>query len=137
MEDMSTKAYDELLELQRDIYLYGAVWSVVNWDSQTGLPPGGQAQRAELQGYIGKVYHRVISNPRIGELLSTLVKGSTFDSFDDVQRRNILLAKREYDETVAVPEETFVRLMKQMSVTRVKREEAIAKQDWNISAEKR
>jgi carboxypeptidase Taq len=132
MEDMSTTAYDELLELLRDIHLYESVWSVVTWDSYTGLPPGGQNQRVELQGYLGKVYHRMTTNPRIGELLAGIEKDSELDSYDDVQKRNICLAKREYDETVTVPEEFFIRLMKQSSTTRVKREEAIAKQNWSI-----
>jgi len=132
MEEKSTSAYNELLELMKDIYLFESGWSSITWDSLTALPPGGQPQRTELQGLLGKLYHRMETNPKFGELLDSVQTSSANNSLDEVQKRNVHLIKRNYETTINLPEDLFVRFLKQTNTVGAKRAEALKKQDWKV-----
>ena len=132
MEETNTSAYDELLELKKDIYLFESGWGSISWDSMTELPPGGQTQRTDVQGVLGKLYHRMQTNPKFGKLIDSVQKSPDYDFYNEVQKRNIHLIKKNYETKINLPEELFVRSVKQSNITSVKRVEALKKQDWKI-----
>ncbi len=131
MEETNS-AYNELLDLKRENLLFGLGMGSIVWDSLTALPPGGQNQRTEVMGIIGKILHKMESNPKFGTILDSVQKGPDYDSFDEVRKRNIHLIKKNYEETINLPEELFVRFIKQRNITRVKRAEALKKRDWKV-----
>ncbi|TFG27044.1 hypothetical protein EU528_13465, partial [Candidatus Thorarchaeota archaeon] len=132
MERDCRSAYDELLQFKRDIYLYESGWSSITWDSLTTLPLGARNQRTEVMGILGKTYQRMVSNPKIGELLNHVLKSPDFETFDAIQKRNIYLIEKQYAEYRKLPEDYMARFMKQMNVTRQKWVEAKEKNDWMI-----
>jgi len=131
VEDASS-AYIELLGLMKDIYLYNSAWSAVTWESRTSLPPGSFSQRAEVQGLLGKLYHRISSNPEFGKLLDSVMNDESYDSYDYIHKRNIHLIKREYEALINTPEELLSHYMKQISITSREWEKAVKKNDWKV-----
>lgn len=132
MEDSKTLWYNELIELSRDANFFTSAWEMISWDTWTGLPSGGRKQRTELEGFLGKIWHRMLSDPKIGELLERVQKKSTYDAYDEIQKRNIFLIKRDYERSTCLPEDFVVRYLKQRRITSIKREHAIKKQDWKV-----
>lgn len=65
-------AYAELCRLLRDAELLASCGSVLSWDEQTYMPPGGAEHRAAQLGLLAGLAHERKTSPRIGELLSEL-----------------------------------------------------------------
>lgn len=132
MEQTGTSAYDEILQLNKDIFLFESGINSINWDSSTILPAGARAQRAELGGFLGKTWQRMVSNPKFGELLDVVLNSSDYELFDAVQKRNIYLTKKRYETKSTLPDDFMGRLSKQTSIARQKWVKALKKKDWKI-----
>ena len=61
--------YDELLAHWRKAILLGSAASLLSWDEQTYLPPGGAPHRAEQLSLLAGMVHERLTSPRIGELI--------------------------------------------------------------------
>ena len=64
--------YEELLADIRQTALLGSCESVLGWDEQTYLPPGGAEHRANQLSLLAGMVHERATSPRLGELLAEL-----------------------------------------------------------------
>jgi carboxypeptidase Taq len=110
-------AYAELITLVRQTNTLAATEALLDWDSETYMPPNGLAARAEQLSLIATLAHERRTQPRIGELLDHL--GS--DAKDEVHRANIRETRRVYQRAVKIPAEL---------VSRIAHTSTIAKDAW-------
>jgi carboxypeptidase Taq len=69
------EAYDELLRRAREEALLDSCTSVLAWDEETYMPPGGAEHRAAQLAQLAGLTHERSVDPRVGELLEQ-VEGS-------------------------------------------------------------
>lgn len=75
--------------------------SVLGWDQQTYMPPGGAAARAEQLSTLSKLSHELFTADTIGELLADLAEaGFAYDS-DDASL--VRVVQRDYDKARKLP----------------------------------
>jgi carboxypeptidase Taq len=57
------------------------------------------------------------TDPEIGRLLEEVMRPSEYDKLDAVQKRNVYLVKKNYDEQTKLPEELVAEIAKQQAIT--------------------
>ncbi|OYW23699.1 MAG: carboxypeptidase M32, partial [Planctomycetales bacterium 12-60-4] len=123
---MTTTAdrYTELAKLLIDAELLGSCGSVLHWDEQTYMPPGGAEHRSNQLGLLAGLAHDRRTAPRIGELLHHLESSADLgEPFSD-QVANVKEARRVYDRATKLPK----RLVEEHSRTT-----SLAQQAWVIA----
>lgn len=114
-------AYGELCRLLRESELLGSCASVLSWDEQTYMPPGGADHRAEQLSLIAGMTHERKVSPRIGELLGELEQSGQLGDPDGDIAANVREARRTYDRATKLPR----RLVEEISHTTT-----LAQQAW-------
>lgn len=126
------EAYDRLLEKYKEQAILWSIDDLMGWDTFTSLPVGAVSQRGEQNAVFGKLLHRMATEEEIGRLLNKVEGDRRYDSFTEVQKRNVYLMRREYDVNTKLPEEFVGRWEKQRTITNDAREKALVKKDWSI-----
>lgn len=109
MADTET-LYAELVEQLRKTAILESCGSVLSWDEQTYLPPGGAEHRANQLSLISGLAHERRTAPRIGELLAELEQ-QDLGPADGPMAVNVREARRDYDRATKLPQ----RLVEEMS----------------------
>ncbi|PXF19672.1 MAG: carboxypeptidase, partial [Methanobacteriota archaeon] len=122
-------AYDELMARLKDIDLISQVGGLVGWDQEVMMPPKAAGLRAEQLSWISRTGHEMITDSRIGELLSDL---ESRDDLDEIQAGNLRLARESYDKATKLPTEFVGELAKHQSKSQVSWTEARAADDFSI-----
>ncbi len=111
-----TSDYGKLLKKTKDITLLGSVESIIRWDMDTKMPPRAVHLRSQQLGLLSQIEHRMITSPEIGTLLSKIEKSESYHALDDLQKRNVHLVRKYYDENTKLPEELVVETAKQRAI---------------------
>jgi len=109
--------YDELMSRTKDLIVMGGVESLVHWDLETKMPPRGIGLRSEELSLISQISHRMTVDPRVGELLLAMEKDPGYGKLAEVERRNVHLIRKNYDEETKLPERLVMELARQRAVT--------------------
>jgi carboxypeptidase Taq len=109
--------YDELLSRNRSYIVLGGVQGMVEWDMETKMPPKGIGLRSEELSLLSQVSHRMLVDPRIGELLSAIEKDGGYGTLSEVERRNVHLIKKGCDEETKLPERLVMEAARQKALT--------------------
>ncbi len=125
-------AYDDLIAKVREISLIETIGQIMNWDMEVYIPPAAFQQRGEQMAMLQRLQHRLLTNPEIGKLLNELEQKTTFEKLNSVQQRNILLARKAYDEATKIPEELLAALAKQRTIAVNVWRKAKTAKDWSI-----
>jgi carboxypeptidase Taq len=112
-----TDSYGELINLVRQTNTLAATEALLDWDSETYMPPKGLAARAEQLSLIATLAHERRTHSQIGELLDKL--GT--DSGDDIAKANIRETRRIYQRATKIPADI---------VRRIAHTTTIAKDEW-------
>ncbi|MHA2140002.1 MAG: carboxypeptidase M32 [Candidatus Thorarchaeota archaeon] len=123
-------AYDKLMEKGKEVVLLGSSLGVIHWDLETYMPPAGIQLRSEQISLLSRIAHEKLSSPEIGKLLAEAEKDK--NSMNDVQIRNLYLARREYDIATKIPPELIARLTKQQAISTDVWKKAKAANDWKM-----
>jgi len=110
-------AYKRLMEKVKEMFIFQSAASIIYWDMQTKMPPRAITLRSQQLALMEKIGHKMVTDPEIGALLEKILEHPDFDSLDEVQRRNVHLAKKEYDERTKLPEELVVETARQRAVS--------------------
>jgi len=108
--------YDKLLARARDAIVLGTTISLVNWDMETKMPPRGIKLRSQQLAVLQQTLHRLIVDPEVGNLLSKIEKLPDYDSLGELQKRNVYLIRKNYDEQTKLPEELVVETARQEAI---------------------
>jgi carboxypeptidase Taq len=79
------------------------VFSLLSWDEQVNLPPASSARRAAQSATLAELHHRAAVDPGIGDALAELEAAA--GELDEASRRQVTLARRDYDRARRLPAE--------------------------------
>jgi carboxypeptidase Taq len=96
--------YGKLMGLTREIITLGSAVGIIYWDMETMMPPKGVNLRSQQLGVLRQMMHRLSTKPEIGTLLSGIENHPDFESMNELQRRNMYLLRKHYDEQTKLPE---------------------------------
>ncbi len=108
--------YDKLMANARNLTILGTAASVVYWDMETKMPPKGIKLRSQQLAMLQQIIHKMTVDPEIGNLLSKVEKHPDYDSLNELQKRNIYLIRKNYDEQTKLPEELVVEIARQQAI---------------------
>jgi carboxypeptidase Taq len=126
------ESYDHLLERSKELTVLQSAGSIVYWDMETKMPPRGVQLRSQQLALLEKIGHRMLTDPENGKLIDTIKGHGDYETLDDVQKRNVYLAKKYYDEATKLPEELVVETARQSAVTINIWKKAKAAKDWEM-----
>ncbi len=130
------QAYQELLQLARELALIGSANSVLNWDQEVNMPPKGAEWRAEQSAYLSGLSHRKAIDPKVNELLAAIEESDLVsDPLSDVAV-NVREWRREYDRATKLPTEFVEEFTRTASLAQHVWAEARAKSDFSLYAPK-
>lgn len=111
------ECYRELLAIAKRLSVIRSAGGILQWDLETKMPPRGIRQRAEELALLDVLAHQTIADSKVGKLLDRLTGERAQASMDEVQKRNVHLMKKAYDEEAALPEELVEAISKQSAIT--------------------
>lgn len=79
--------------------------SVLSWDQQTHMPPGGAAARSTQLSTLSKVAHQMFTSDEIGKLIEAAEHEIAGKDFDDNDASLVRVLKRDYDRATRLPSE--------------------------------
>jgi carboxypeptidase Taq len=97
----------ELNELLAEVDDLGKATSILSWDQQAYMPPGGSPARAAQMATLSRLAHEKFTSERIGHLLYDLSKDTKDLPYDDDTASLVRVTKRDYEKAVRLPS-TFV-----------------------------
>ncbi len=112
----TSERYRELTERLLGAELLGSCASVLSWDEQTHLPPGGAEHRSNQLGLLAGLTHDRRIDPRIGELLGELEAAKDLGDPDGDMAANVREARRVYDRVTKLPKALVEALSKTTSL---------------------
>src|SRR5438477_513864 len=96
------EAYSELTNRLKTTALLESCASVLGWDEQTYMPPGGAAHRANQLSLLAGLCHERSTAPVIGELIAE-IESSPLAQPDSPIAANLREARRDYDRATKLP----------------------------------
>ncbi len=108
--------YKKLMEKTRELVVLGSAQGIINWDMETMMPPKAIGLRSQQLALLSKIAHKMFTDPEIGKLLESIEKDSNYDQLDAVQKRNVHLIRKNYDEQTKLPEELVTETAKQRAI---------------------
>jgi len=105
------------MNLVKDLIVLESAASIVHWDMETLMPPRAVVLRSEQLALISRVSHKMSTDPEIGRLLRVITGNSQYDTLHEVEKRNIQLTQKNYEEQTALPEKLVAEIAKQQAIT--------------------
>ena len=96
---------DKLKELLGEVSDINRAASVLSWDQQVNMPPGGAEARGQQMATLGKIAQEKFITDEVGRLLDDLKKEFTDADPDSDDAAMIRVAARNYDKAKRVPPE--------------------------------
>jgi carboxypeptidase Taq len=109
--------YKKLMEKVKELLVLQSTESIIHWDLETMMPPKAIKLRSEQLALLSRLEHKMSTNPEIGKLLKEIMHNPEYDKLDYVQKRNVYLIKKHYDEQTKLPEELVAEIAKQQAIT--------------------
>jgi carboxypeptidase Taq len=112
-----SSAYKRLLNLNKDLIMLSSAQSVVQWDMETMMPPKAVEQRSQQLALLSRISHKMSTAPEIGKLLNAILTSPQHDALSEMEKRNVHLIKKNYDEQTALPEKLVSEIAEQRAIT--------------------
>ncbi|HJL59319.1 MAG TPA: hypothetical protein QF621_03110, partial [Candidatus Thalassarchaeaceae archaeon] len=123
------EAYDALMERMRELDVMGQIGGLLGWDQEVMMPPKAAALRAEQLAWLSKEGHKRMTDPKVGELLST-AEAEVGD--DEIEQGNLRIIRDSYDKATKKPVEFVEEKARHTSKSIVSWTEAREKNDFSI-----
>src|SRR3989304_3274638 len=115
MENTPTN-YKKLMTKVKDAFVFNSAQAVLHWDMETMMPPKAIGLRSQQLALLSGMQHRMETDPEIGKLLENIESDAHYDKLDALQKRNIYLIRKNYDEQTKLPEKLVVEIAKQRAI---------------------
>lgn len=132
MKDHVLENYNQLLTRYRELTIFSSAQGVLGWDMMTKMPPKGINLRSEQMAVLSGIGHRMATDPEIGSLLGRIEQDSNYSDLDSIQKRNVHLMRKSYDEQVALPESLVTEMQRQSSIANAVWKKAKAENNWEM-----
>jgi carboxypeptidase Taq len=110
------KAYEEFLGRCKDAYVLQSAMGVISWDMQTKMPPAGVRLRGQQASLLQVIFHKMVTDPEWGNRVESIMSDPDYAKLGAVEKRNLFLAKKVYDENAKIPESLVADLARQRTV---------------------
>ena len=117
MTKPSISSYKKLLEKMKNIITLHSAAAILHWDMETMMPPKGIKMRSLQLAMLSRIGHKMSTDPEIGRLLEETRKHPEYSKLDALQKRNLYLIEKHYNEQTKLPEELVAETSKQKAVT--------------------
>jgi carboxypeptidase Taq len=124
-------AYREVLSKTKDAVVLSTAEGIIHWDMEIYMPPKAIEQRSTQLALLSRIHHKLGTDPEIGKLLNTIQLDSLILPLGQVEKRNLYLIKKNYQEQTALPEKLVGDLAMQEAKTVNTWKKAKAKKDFN------
>jgi carboxypeptidase Taq len=101
----------------KDLILLHSAEALVHWDMETMMPPRAVSLRSEQLTLLSRISHKMSTDPEIGRLLQAVTADLQYESLGEVEKRNVHLIKKNYEEQTALPEKLVSETAKQQAIT--------------------
>ena len=109
--------YKKLMTRTRDLIILQSAECIIHWDMETMMPPKAVAQRSLQLALLSRIKHKMSTSRETGRLLHTITASPQYDALSEVEKRNVYLAKKNFDEQTALPEKLVSEVARQQAVT--------------------
>ena len=89
--------------------------SLLGWDQQVKMPPGGGGVRAEQLATVGRIAHEALTSDDMGRLLDELAPVEETLEYDSDEASLIRLVRRDWDKARRVPAELRAEMSRESS----------------------
>jgi carboxypeptidase Taq len=117
MDGNILSAYKKLMTRAKDLIVLSSAQGVIHWDMETMMPPKAVEQRSEQLALLSRLSHKMSTAIEIGKLLNAILTDPKYDTLGEVEKRNVYLIKKNYDEQTALPEKLVSDITKQQAIT--------------------
>jgi len=124
--------YDKLMEKGKKIMVLESIANLILWDMETKMPPKGINLRSQQLAFLKQIEHKTTTDPDIGTLLKKIKGHPNYNSLNELQKRNVYLIKKKYDEMTKLPEELVVETARQRVIAVDAWKKAKAAKDFSI-----
>nr|MDO8085700.1 carboxypeptidase M32 [Candidatus Sigynarchaeum springense] len=124
--------YNKLLEKAKELLVWTATSNIIGWDFETYMPKGSTEQRSMQMAALEQLIHEKTVDPEIGRLLASVKSSPEFKDAGEVERRNIHLIQKLYDEQTKLPAELVEKIAKEYAISVEAWKRAKAAKDFSI-----
>ncbi len=110
------KSYEEFLSKSKELAILSSTEAIVSWDMETKMPPKALDLRSQQIALLEIIGHKMLTDPQMGKLLDSIEKDSSFRNLEALQKRNVYLARKSYDEATKLPEQLVFETAKQQTI---------------------
>ena len=130
--DALRQDYDRLVEKAKETLLLLSINALVEWDMETKMPPKAVDLRSQQLGMLSQFEHKMSTDTEIGDLLGKIMRNPNYEDLSEVEKRNVHLVKKRYDEMTKLPEELVVGMARQAAIAVNVWKKAKAAKDFSI-----
>jgi len=116
MEEINS-IYKMLMDKVKDLLVFQSAKCIVDWDTETMMPPKAIGLRSQQLDLLSRIEHEMSTDPEIGMLLESILQNPQYAELNEVQKRNLHLIKKQYDEQTKLPEDLVAEIAKQSTIT--------------------
>ncbi|OGD52735.1 hypothetical protein A3K81_05355 [Candidatus Bathyarchaeota archaeon RBG_13_60_20] len=124
--------YSRLLERSKELAVIGSAGAILSWDMETKMPPGAVELKSLQLAFIQKVGHQRLTDPENGRTLDAIEKHPGYGDLTQLQKRNVHLARKAYDENTRLPEELVVEIARHQTIAVNTWKRAKAARDYSM-----
>ncbi|GAB6875358.1 carboxypeptidase M32 [Thermaerobacter litoralis] len=108
-------AYHRLLERLGQVSDLHAVTTLLNWDEEVNMPPGGAAARAEQKATLNRLAHEAFTAPEVGQWLDELAAWEAQLDPESDAAALLRVTRRDYERSRRVPPDLVAELARASS----------------------
>lgn len=124
--------YRRLMEKTKSLFILESVESIVSWDMETMMPPKAVKLRSQQLALLSRMRHSMRTEPEIGRLLDQIEQNPEFKDLNQIQKRNVYLIRKDYEEQTKIPEKLVSEMARQQTITINTWKKAKKRRDFTI-----
>jgi carboxypeptidase Taq len=117
MAESTQSDYKKLMQKTKDLLVFQSGESIIYWDMETMMPPKAIKLRSQQLALLSRIEHKMSTDSEVGSLVEKIMRHKGYDKLNGVQKRNVYLIKKNYDEQTKLPEELVAEIAKQRAIT--------------------
>ena len=117
MSDNLNSTYKKLLERNKSLAVLGSAEAIISWDMETMMPPKAVELRSEQLALLSEIHHKMSTAPATGKLIDGVLKHPDFEKLSALEKRNMELIKKNYDEQTKLPTKLVAAIAKQQAIS--------------------
>lgn len=124
-------SYKKLLNKTKELIILQTIESIIHWDMETMMPPNAVEQRSHQLALLSRMEHKMSISPDIGRLVNEIMTNPNYENLDQIEKRNVHLIKKNYEEQIQLPEKLVSETTKQQVLTINSWKKAKATKDYS------